>query len=191
MSTKSTKSVKLLTVQAEFDAAIIAMKKTGQKYDNEVQLLLASAVVMAAMHGNTNGINAVATSLSNGTRKQAVSGWLMKHAPVVAQEDADKAKTHPFKFSREKLETLMGNKNPSAEQADAYGQLIHASHWSNFKPDSVEVTEWSLTDAIQKIITQARKMGAKNVKVQGIEALPGLEALCADCGGEPGTVQSV
>lgn len=188
------KTLKLLLVQADFDGAMVKMKKTGADYDSQVQLLAISAVALAMMHGNTNAINTLATGLSAGTRTAALTKWLGDLAPVVNNDttDATKKKAQPFVLSRDKMKTLTGSgDNHSEESAIAYAEKINAKHWTSYKPQPVEITEWSLTDAIAQVVKKAKQMGQKSgVAILGIEALPQLEALCVECGGDTG-VQSV
>lgn len=188
----TTKTVSIITDSDKLNAAILEVSKRANSLVDSIQLVLASAVYQAVMHGNTNHINATVTASGRGVRKTAIAQWLLKHAPVVPETDKEKMKTSPFRFSREKLNDLLVEADlqaeqgkVSAEEAEAYGTKVLAINWADHKEPPLVPESWSVTDALQKLLTTAKQMQSKKVNVKGADLLGQLQALMPSKDAEP------
>lgn len=171
------KKIAFISGESAFNSAIVSMRKSAAKMEGEIQLLLASAVLMAAMHGNANQINALATALPAGVRKAAIGDWLEKHAPVMKNDKT--VEGQPYKLSRDKMAELIGEAKPTAEQAEEYATKVHALMWTEHKPDQLAPEHFDLSKAIAQLVKKVTGLQGKGTKIAGADKLEELRALCA------------
>lgn len=169
----------IITDGAKLDAHMIVINKAANALNGHIQLGLASAVYQSVHGRNTNHINALALNVGKGVRKAAIGDWLLKYAPVVKNDGKDAAEK-PFKFSADKLAELVkaeNHKAVTAEEAMAYAEPLLAKDWTMHKPDQLVPDAWSLTDAIKKLMAQAKTYEGKGTKVAGAHLLADLQQL--------------
>lgn len=174
------KKVTIITDASKLDAHIVATNKAAGVLEGMIQLGLASAVYQAVHGRNTNHINAVALATGKGVRKAAIGDWLTTHAPVVAETDREKAKTHPFRFSADKLAELLPKvenaKAVTAEEATEYAESLMSKLWTEHKPDALVPETWDFKAALKKLLAQKTAYEKKGTKVQGAELAAGIAA---------------
>lgn len=184
----STKNPKIITTSADLDAHLLKVNKAANSLNAGIQLALASSVFQAVAHGNTNFINVTIKVAGKGVRKTAMAQWLLKHAPVVAETDREKAKEQPFRFSRDKLAELMPDADPKAvtlEESELYAQGLMEFDWTEHKEPPLVPESWSALDALKKLVQTAKSMQTKNVKVEHAELLSQIEVLLPAKDAEP------
>jgi hypothetical protein len=183
------KTQSLIIDSAKLDAAIIATGQKGQAFYDAVQLVLASSVYQAVLHGNTNHLNAAIVAVGKGARKTAIAQWVLAHAPVVMETDKEKATQNPFRFSREKLGELMEGaaniKSITAEEADTYATHVLGQHWTEYKEPPLVPEKWSVSEALNKLLATAKSMQTKKVNIEGAAMLTALAALAAEAKASP------
>lgn len=188
----STKTTKIMTDASKLDAHIVSVNKQANALNAAIQLGLASAVYQATHGRNTNHINALALAVGKGVRKAAIGDWLMHYAPVVAETDREKAKTHPFRFSADKLAELLpeaeNHKAITAEEALAYAESILLKDWTEHKPDALVPETWDFKAALKKLLAQKASYEKKGTKVQGGDLAAGIAAMLP---ADDGAIQGV
>lgn len=174
---------KIITDAAKLDAAIVAVNKAANKLNDAIQLTLASAVFQAVYGRNTNHLNALALAVGKGVRRSAIGAWILKHAPVVAESDKEKAKDHPFRFSKDRMAELADAHEwadamrVTAEEAEMYGEAIMAEHWTEFKPDQLVPESFDVYAAIKSLMSRAQQLQGKGTQIKGADALRKLGEL--------------
>lgn len=174
------KKIIIITDGAKLNDHIVNVNKAANALNGAIQVGLVSAVWQAVHGRNTNHINALALAVGKGVRKAAIGDWLLKHAPVVAETDKERAKEHPFRFSADKLADMVEAVNPkavTAEEAMAYAEPLLAMLWTEHKPDQLTPESWDFAAALKKLLAQATGYEAKGVKVKGGELRAQLASL--------------
>lgn len=178
MATKQT--ITIITDTAKLDAAIVEVNKRANSLVDSVQLVLASAVYQAVMHGNTNHINAIIGAVGRGVRKTAIAQWVLAYAPVMMETDKEKMKDQPFRFSRDKLALLLPDvdaKKVTAEQAEDYSLKVLGQNWADYKEPPLVPEKWDVADALRKVIATAKTMQGKKVNITNADILGRLADL--------------
>lgn len=167
----------IITDGDKLNAHIIGVSKAASALADSIQMGLASATYQAMFGRNTNHLNALLIAAGRGVRKTAMAQWILAHAPVVLEVDKDKMKEQPFKFSPDKVESLLqsmeGWAQPASykavpeEMALLYAQTVHALHWTDHKEPPLVPETWSFTDALKKVLAQATAYEGKGTKVTG------------------------
>jgi hypothetical protein len=174
------KSIKLFLTSDVFTAALAAVTKSAAKLNTEIQMLLSSAVYFAVKDGNVTPLNELLPAVGKGVRKTAIAQWVLAHAPVVMNDDAKTMKEQPFKFSRDKLEKLLGldaGVKPDAEQAEVYAQTTFESNWTEHKEPPLVPLKWSVAEAIKQVLKTAKGYQGKTTKIEHADLLAQLEAM--------------
>lgn len=179
------KTNKIITNGDDLNKHILSVGKSARALEEMIQVGLASAAYQL-MHGrNTNHLNALMLQAGKGVRKTAMAAWALAFMPVMLETDKDKMKEQPFRFDAQRVGELLAkhgievadDKNVSAETATTYATIAYGTMWTEHKEPPLVPESWSLSDAIAKVIKQAKDMTGKNVKVTGADMLGQLEAL--------------
>lgn len=178
------KTQSLIIDSTKLDAAIIDVSKKAHALNDGIQLVAASAVYQAVLHGNTNHINAIIIAVGKGVRKTALAQWFLAYGPVVMETDKEKAATNPFRFSRDKLGELMEGaeniKSITAEEADTYATHVLGHHWTEYKEPPLVPETFNVMDAVNKLLATAKSMQTKKVRMVNGDMLETLTALVAE-----------
>lgn len=173
----SKKQAAIITDGDKLNAHIIGVGKSAQALNDSIQLALASATFQAMFGRNTNHLNALLIAAGRGVRKTAIAQWALAHAPIVMETDKERMKEQPFKFSSEKVETLLqampGWAQPDSykavpeDMALRYAEHVHTMHWTDHKEPPLVPESWSFIDALKKVLDQATAYEGKGTKVTG------------------------
>lgn len=171
----------LITDKTALHTAILAVGKVYASAADQVQIILASSILQALQHGNTDPLNDLITAVGKGVRKTAIVDWALKHAPVVPETDKEKSKDKPLRFSRERIETLLPDvvdaKNVTAEEAMTWAMQAYAVHWTEYKEPPVLPQEWDVMAALKQVIQTGKTMQGKNVSIKHADILGKLADL--------------
>ncbi len=145
--------------------AILSVIKTiqaaGKTLDQDIQLAGMSVLNHAEEHGDITLACTLYLSMPKGSRKAALSAWLMTNGKLAANTGKNK-KEQPFVYSREKITDLAN--------ADA-------APWYTFKLDKAPDQVFNLGDAINNLIKRVEAATAKGVAVEGYDKLDKLRSL--------------
>lgn len=108
------------TTASKIASAIKANTAAHAKVDNEWHAIGMSVMAHMAEHRDVSVVNNLVIpmyqGLGKGARHVAMTEWILKYLPVVANTDQATKGTHPFKFSKEKAKLQMdfddANANP-------------------------------------------------------------------------------
>lgn len=132
---------------------------TGVKLDGMIQECGLFALEHAEAHQDLCHVNGLYNALPKGTRKSALTGWLLAFGKVKANTGKDKAE-RPFAFDKEKETDLDG----AAE-----------TPWFEFKPDAAPDEVFDLQKAMMALLKKARKLKADGKQIAHAEMLAELE----------------
>lgn len=175
----------LITNGDALNKHIVKINKDAGSLADAVQVALASAAFFALKDGNVSTLNALFVAAGKGMRKTAMAQWALKFAPVLPNDDKEKAKEAPFVFSKDKLSSMLDETATRAEQAETLATTALAIHWTDYKEPPLVPENWSLTDAIKKLVAQAKSLEGKGTKVAGMAVLADLQALIGGKAEEP------
>lgn len=131
---------------AETDKLITSIAKAGKKLDADIQRAALGALAQVGEHRNTTLVNRLYLSLSAGTRKAALTGWLLQFGSLVAN-DGDNKKEQPFKFNAEKATNMAG---------------AQAQPWFDFAPDKDPDQVFDVVAALNSLLRKAGKATSNN-----------------------------
>lgn len=134
--------MKLLT-KAELPKAIESIQKRGKLLDADIHQAACSAVSVKGAEGDTGFINRLYLALPKGTRKVALTDWLLEYGGVIANDGSSgKPKAEqPFLHTKDKAVNLEGGM---------------ADPWYDHKPDKAPDEVYNLLDAIAAIVRKAK-----------------------------------
>lgn len=142
--------------KAGIEAVIVKLGKNT--LDNDVQAALLGCIQHIEQHGDITLLNRLYLAVPQGTRKSAITAWVLAHGKVEANADAATKKAAPFKFSRDRTTNMVDGM---------------AKPWYSFKPDNAPDEEFDVVKALAALLNKAGK--AKSVK--GEDVLTQLKAL--------------
>lgn len=131
--------MKLLT-KAELPKAIESIQRRGVALDNDIHVAACSALALLADHNDTTWVNRLYLALAKGTRKQALTSWLLTYGALIANVGDNKAE-QPFSFTKDKPSRL------SEGQADP---------WFDHKPDPKPDEVFDIMAAVQAVLKKAK-----------------------------------
>lgn len=144
-----------ITDAKAFKAACDSIAKRGKKLDADIQHAALSAIYAVEKHGNVGYVNMLYLALSAGTRKSAMTEWLLQFGGVVANAEKGKAEM-PFKFDREKSVDLAGGA---------------AMPWYECKPDQDPDMVFDVVAALKSIIKKAQGKNVDALHLAKVENL--------------------
>lgn len=151
----------IITDLAKLNKAIDSIAARGKKLDMDVQVAGLSAIAHTEKTGDIGPINRLYNALSAGTRKSAMTEWLLKYSKVVANVGEDK-KDKPFVYAKDKATDMEG--------ADA-------EPWFQCKPDADPDEVFDVQAAVAALIKKASK---KQLAPGSAALIKKLEAVVAD-----------
>lgn len=150
--------MKLLT-KAELPKAIESIANRGNKLDADIHIAACSSLSIFAEHGDTGFVNRLYNALPKGTRKQAMTSWLISYGQLSANTESTKGE-QPF----------VKDANKAATRLD---EAI-ADPWFDHKPDPKPDEVFDLMAAVSAIIKKA-----KGKQLAHAELLAPLQAIVA------------
>lgn len=138
--------MKLLELNA-LNTLIASIAKRGAKLDQDIQLAGLSAIAHHAKCGDIGPINRLYNALSKGTRRAAMTSWLLAYSGTVANTDKETKADKPFVHQKDKAADVEG-----AEQ----------DPWFEHKPDQDPDKVFDVRAALAAVLKKAAK--ATNVE---------------------------
>lgn len=145
----------------ELNKFILTISTRGKKLDADIQIAGVSALSHHKEHGDIGAINRLYLAMPKGSRKAALSSWLLKHGGIVANTEPSK-KEKPFNHTKDKVT------NVTAALADS---------WFSHKPDQAPDQVFDLMAMVNAVIAKASKATADDKEVLHPELLTKLQAL--------------
>lgn len=167
----SKKSPTVITDSAALNRAIDNIVKATGKLEADIQSALVGVVYQAAMHGNTEPANDLFSRIGKGVRKAAIQGWLDTNGPFLIDKEKG------FLFSRDKLETLTGERKPTEEIVTAYCESLFSDLWTEHKPEKLAEESFDFRAALGKLLDKAAKARKGGAVIEGEELLATVNAV--------------
>ena len=142
---------------AALNKEIAAIKVAGAKLDARIQTAGGAVLEHFAEHKDNGLVNRLYHAMPAGSRKSALTSWLLAHCAVSANTDKATKQEQPFVYDRTK-ET-----NPEAGEADP---------WYSHKLDKAPAEVFDLQKAVRALLAKAEK--AEQLKGGDAETLAKL-----------------
>lgn len=144
---------------ASLNKELASIKAAGAKLDSRIQHA-AVAVLYHFDKNHDNGlVNRLYKALPEGSRKTAMTSWLLTHCAVSANKDKATKQEQPFVYDRNK------KTDPEAGAADT---------WYSHKPDKAPAEVFDLQKAVRALLAKAGK--AESIKGGDADTLKALAA---------------
>lgn len=153
-------ATQLLTGTTEINAACDQIKTQGKALDDYIQYTALSVLNHVELHGDVTVVNRLYLSMPKGSRRSALTEFLMANGKVSANS-AENKKDTPFLYAKEKATTL---------------DSAQAKPWYEWKPERAPDECFDLQAAVMALLGRAKKAGA----VSDPEALVTLEAMAGN-----------
>lgn len=170
--------MKVIQDSAALSKLVGSIVKASGKLTDDIQQALQSVVYFAAKDGNIDTLNTLFVTVAKSVRRAAIRSWVLEFAPVTDNPDKEAIKTIPFKFSREKLETLTGHNKPTPEQALAYAQGLETL-WTEYKEVGVVPEEVDIHAIFASALKKVEGTVAKGAKIKGAALLENIRSVLA------------
>lgn len=135
-------TVKLLEGTQAINDACDNIKTQGKALDDYIQFTALSVLMHVDNHGDVTVVNRLYASMPKGSRRSALTEFLVAFGKVVANTDPAKKKETPFLYARDKVTLL-------AEAQD--------KPWFDFKPDREPDECFDLQKALKAMLAKASK----------------------------------
>lgn len=149
------KMPKLITDSKAFIAACASIAKRGKLLDNDIQTAALSAINHAELHGDIGFVNRLYLSMPAGSRKAALTEWLVHHGKVQANAGENK-KEMPFLFDKQRTTDMAGGL---------------ANPWFTFKLDKAPDEVFDIVGAMHQLLKRAQ---GKNVDALALAKVENL-----------------
>ena len=144
---------------AALNKEIAAIKVAGAKLDARIQTAAVAVLEHFAQHHDNGLVNRLYHAMPAGSRKAALTSWLLTHCAVSANTDKATKQEQPFVYDRNK------KTDPEAGEADP---------WYSHKPDKAPDEVFDLQKAVRALLAKASK--AATLKGGDSNALRALAA---------------
>ena len=144
---------------AALNKEIAAIKTAGAKLDTRIQTAAVAVLEHFAQYHDNGLVNRLYHAMSAGSRKAALTSWLLTHCAVSANTDKATKQEQPFVYDRNK------KTDPEAGEADP---------WYSHKPDKAPDEVFDLQKAVKALLAKAAK--APSVKGGDADTLKALAA---------------
>ena len=138
---------------------IAAIKTAGAKLDTRIQAAAVGVLEHFAVHKDNGLVNRLYHAMPAGSRKSALTSWLLTHCAVAANTDKATKQEQPFVYDRTK------KTDPEAGEADP---------WYSHKPDKAPDEVFDLQKAVRALLAKAGK--AESIKGGTADTLKALAA---------------
>lgn len=151
-------NLQLLIGVAAINEACAQISTQGKALDDYIQYTGLSVLNHVELHGDVTVVNRLYQNMPKGSRRAALTEWLLAHGKIIANPDPKSSKEHPFLYDKSKQTVLAA----AAEKP-----------WFEFKPDRDPIACFDLQQALRSLLSRAKKAGA----VSDPEALAQIELL--------------
>lgn len=151
--------MKKFTDVAALNKEIAAIKVAGAKLDARIQTAAVAVLEHFAQNHDNGLVNRLYHAMPAGSRKAALTSWLLTHCAVSANTDKATKQEQPFVYDRKK------KTDPEAGEADP---------WYSHKPDKAPDEVFDLQKAVRALLAKAGK--AESIKGGDGDTLKALAA---------------
>ncbi len=144
---------------AALNKEIAAIKVAGAKLDSRIQTAAVAVLEHFAQHHDNGLVNRLYHAMPAGSRKAALTSWLLTHCAVSANTDKATKQEQPFVYDRNK------KTDPEAGEVDL---------WYNHKPDKAPTEVFDLQKAVRALLAKAGR--AESIKGGDADTLKSLAA---------------
>ena len=144
---------------AALNKEIASIKATGAKLDARIQTAAGAVLEHFAQYHDNGLVNRLYHAMPAGSRKAALTSWLLTHCAVSANKDKATKQEQPFVYDRNK------KTDPEAGEVDM---------WYNHKPDKAPAEVFDLQKAVRALLARAGK--AESLKGGDATTLKALAA---------------
>lgn len=144
---------------AALNKEIAAIKTAGAKLDARIQIAAVAVLEHFAQYHDNGLVNRLYHAMPAGSRKSALTSWLLTHCAVSANTDKATKQEQPFVYDRTK------KTDPEAGEADP---------WYSHKPDKAPDEVFDLQKAVRALLAKAGK--AESIKGGNAATLKALAA---------------
>lgn len=144
---------------AALNKEIAAIKVAGAKLDARIQTAAVGVLEHFAQYHDNGLVNRLYHAMPAGSRKAALTSWLLTHCAVSANTDKKTKQEQPFVYDRNK------KTDPEAGEAD---------QWYSHKPDKAPAEVYDLQKAVRALLAKASK--AEFLKGGNADTLKALAA---------------
>lgn len=143
---------------AGMDKSLKLIASTGKKLDTLIQQVGVSALAHLKAHGDIVYVNRLFNNLPAGSRKSALTSWLLAHGAIIANTEGTKEEKalKPFLYTKDKVT------NVEAAAADPW-----YDHTPDKKPDEV----FDLQKALETLLKRATKAAQSGKMTGGADLL--------------------
>lgn len=150
----------LLTGAAEINAACDQIKQQGKALDEYIQFTAVSVLNHVELHGDVTVVNRLYLSMPKGSRRAALTEFLLANGKIAANSDKSSKADMPFLYDKKRQTNL---------------DAAQAKPWYEWKPERAPDEVFDLQAALAALLKRAAKAGA----VSDPDALAELETLAA------------
>jgi hypothetical protein len=129
----------------QINKAIIAMSTHLAKGDTLIQTVGVDVLEHFEQYNDTGVVNRFYLAIPKGTRKLAVSAWLLAHGAISINGDKSSSATSPFVYDKNKVTSA------SAAAED---------NWVSRKPEKTLTEIFDLQQAVRSLIKKAASAGS-------------------------------
>lgn len=131
----------LIEDKAVFIKEVENWGKRGTKWAKDGHILAVSALAISAAHGDIGPVNRLYLAMPNGTKREAMTSWLLAYGALMANTDSATKKDKPFIYTKDK-----------EFKVDAGA----ADPWYNHKPDKAPDEVFDVQKALEAVIKKAQ-----------------------------------
>lgn len=144
---------KLLEGEGAISKAIASITTRGKKLDADIQHCALSILAHVEAHGNVTLVNDLYNGMPKGSRKAALTEWLLKFGKVVANTDPASKKLKPFLHDKTRTTNLVG---------------AVETPWFEFKPDVAPDVSFDYYAMLMAVMAKGEKAAGRNgVEIKG------------------------
>lgn len=132
--------MQVITDKASLIKLIESITKRGKALDRDIHLAGVSALAHLEAHGDIGMVNRLFLGMPKGSRKAAMTSWLLKYGRLLANTQESKV-TSPFVYAKEKANDIEGS---------------IADPWYDHSPDKKPDEVFDVQAAVMAILKKAK-----------------------------------
>lgn len=147
---------------AQINKQIALITKAGAKLDAFIQTTAVDVITHYAEHCDTGLVNRLYIGMPKGSRKAALTEWLLAYCAVVANENKATAKDQPFVHSKDKVTDVEGGA---------------AKNWFECKLDAKPADVFDFQKFVKSALKKYGEAEVTNMTVEQAHALAALAGI--------------
>lgn len=146
--------------------AIESIQNRGKKLDADIQAAAFSVVCHVAEHGDITLANKLYLAMPKGSRRAALSGYLLAYGKLQANTDSATKAESPFLYNRAKVWS-----------ADVEAEAQSTQWYDCAAPEKAPDQVFDLTKRLESLLKAVATAQAKGQTIQGLDKLDAIKAL--------------